>query len=48
MIGKTPVKRYNVSLPPEFAERLRKIGNGNLSAGIRLACAPKAVQSQDT
>lgn len=37
MIGAAPVKRYNISLPPEIAERLRKLGGGNLSAGIRLA-----------
>jgi hypothetical protein len=37
MIGKSPVVRYNVSLPPEVATRLRKLGNGNLSAGIRMA-----------
>lgn len=37
MIGATPVQRYNVSLPPEVAEALRKSGGGNLSAGIRLA-----------
>jgi len=37
MIGKVPTERYNVSLPPEVAERLRKAGAGNLSAGIRLA-----------
>lgn len=37
MIGSSPAKRYNVSLPPELAERLRDAGGGNLSAGIRLA-----------
>ena len=37
MIGATPAQRYNVSLPPEVAEQLRKAGAGNLSAGIRLA-----------
>ena len=37
MIGKEPAKAYNISLPPEVAERLRKAGAGNLSAGIRLA-----------
>ena len=37
MIGATPAQRYNVSLPPEIAEALRKAGGGNLSAGIRLA-----------
>jgi hypothetical protein len=37
MIGKKAVKRYNISLPPESAEKLRKIGCGNLSAGIRQA-----------
>ena len=37
LIGKKPIVRYNVCLPPEIAERLRKAGSGNLSAGIRLA-----------
>jgi hypothetical protein len=37
MIGNTPARRYNVSLPPEVAESLRNAGDGNLSAGIRLA-----------
>lgn len=37
MIGKSPVRRYNISLPPEIAEKLRKLGKGNLSAGIRRA-----------
>jgi hypothetical protein len=37
MIGKEPAKAYNISLPPEVAERLRKAGAGNLSAGVRLA-----------
>ena len=37
MIGAAPAHRYNVSLPPEVAEALRKAGSGNLSAGIRLA-----------
>lgn len=37
MIGDKPVRRYNVTLPPEIAEALRKFGSGNLSAGIRLA-----------
>ena len=37
MIGEAPAQRYNVSLPPEVAEQLRKAGGGNLSAGIRLA-----------
>ena len=36
-IGKSLAKRHNVSLPAEVAERLRQIGGGNLSAGIRLA-----------
>lgn len=36
MIGEAVAQRYNVSLPPEVAESLRKLGNGNLSAGIRL------------
>ena len=39
MIGDAPAQRYNVSLPPEVAEALRKAGGGNLSAGIRLAAA---------
>lgn len=37
MIGDTPAQRYNVSLPPEVAEALRKAGDGNMSAGVRLA-----------
>ena len=37
MIGEAPTQRYNVSLPPEVAEQLRKAGDDNLSAGIRLA-----------
>lgn len=37
MIGGAPVRRYNVSLPPEIAEALRSLGKGNLSAGIREA-----------
>jgi hypothetical protein len=37
MIGKSPARRYNISLPPEVAELLRKAGDGNMSAGIRLA-----------
>ena len=37
MIGKAKVQRYNVSLPPEIAELLRKAGGGNLSAGIRIS-----------
>ena len=37
MIGEAPTERYNVSLPPEVADALRKAGNGNLSAGIREA-----------
>lgn len=37
MIGKEPVRRYNVSLPPEIAEAIRRLGNGNLSEGIRIA-----------
>jgi len=37
MIGDSPAQRYNVSLPPEVAEALRKAGDGNMSAGIRLA-----------
>ena len=28
MIGLTPVLRYNVSLPPEAAKALRKLGDG--------------------
>lgn len=37
MIGEHPTRPYNVSLPPEVAEQLRKAGGNNLSAGIRLA-----------
>lgn len=37
MIGKAPAQRYNVSLPPEVAKALRKLGKGNLSEGIREA-----------
>jgi hypothetical protein len=37
MIGKSPVRRYNISLPPEIADALRKLGSGNMSEGIRLA-----------
>lgn len=37
MIGKAPTQRYNVSLPPEIAQKLRKLGGNNLSAGIREA-----------
>jgi len=32
--GKERVKRYQVVLEPRDAEWLRKLGNGNLSAGI--------------
>ena len=39
MVGRAPAQRYNVSLPPEIAERVRAIGLGNLSAGIRLLLA---------
>lgn len=39
MIGAAPAQRYNVSLPPDVAEAMRKAGGGNLSAGIRLAAA---------
>ncbi len=34
---KAPMSRYNVMLDPETVARLTKLGNGNLSAGIRLA-----------
>ena len=37
MVGKAAAERYNVSLPPEVAKALRKLGGGNLSAGIRAA-----------
>lgn len=39
MIGKSRTRRYNVSLPPEIAEAIRKLGGGNLSEGIRRALA---------
>jgi hypothetical protein len=39
LVGSAPTERYNVSLPPDVAEALRKAGGGNLSAGIRLAAA---------
>lgn len=34
LLGKQPRKRYQVVLEPRVAERLRKYGDGNLSAGI--------------
>jgi hypothetical protein len=37
LIGKSRTERYNISLPPEIANALRKAGKGNLSAGIREA-----------
>lgn len=37
LVGNEPTERYNVSLPPEIADKLRVAGSGNLSAGIRLA-----------
>jgi len=46
MIGKSPVQRYNVSLPPEVAEQLRALGGGNLSAGIRLALIKAAAKGR--
>lgn len=36
LIGKVSCKRYNTSLPPEIADKIRKIGKGNLSGGIRI------------
>ena len=39
LVGTAPTERYNVSIPPDVAEALRKAGGGNLSAGIRLAAA---------
>lgn len=35
--GKEAKKRYQVMLEPRTAERLRKLGQGNLSAGIAKA-----------
>jgi hypothetical protein len=37
MTGEAPAARYNVSLPPEVDELLRRAGGDNLSAGIWLA-----------
>jgi hypothetical protein len=42
MIGESPVRRYQISLPPEIADRVRAIGLGNMSAGIRLLLARDA------
>lgn len=34
LLGAEPRKRYQVVLEPRVAEKLRKYGGGNLSAGI--------------
>jgi hypothetical protein len=39
LIGKEAKKRYQVMLEPRIAERLRKLGGDNLSAGIAHAAA---------
>lgn len=39
LLGAEPRKRYQVMLEPKVAERLRKLGDGNLSAGIVLAAS---------
>lgn len=43
LTGKEAKKRYQVMLEPRTAERLRKAGKGNLSAGIAHAVASLAV-----
>lgn len=35
LIGKTKARRLNVTLPDEVSSAVRKLANGNLSAGIR-------------
>jgi hypothetical protein len=35
-LGPAPLTQYTVRLPAEVAERLRELGNGNLSEGIRI------------
>jgi hypothetical protein len=37
IVGKEAKKRYQVMLEPRTAEKLRKVGKGNLSAGIAAA-----------
>lgn len=37
VMGDEAKKRYNVMLQPRVAERLRRIGDDNLSAGIEKA-----------
>lgn len=39
LLGAEPRKRYQVVLEPPVAEKLRKYGDGNLSAGIVKAAA---------
>lgn len=34
IVGKEAKQRYQVMLEPRTAEKLRKVGKGNLSAGI--------------
>lgn len=43
LLGKEAKRRYQVMLEPRTAESLRKLGGGNLSAGIAhaAACADK-------
>jgi hypothetical protein len=37
ILGREAKKRYQVMLEPHIAERLRKAGAGNFSAGVALA-----------
>lgn len=37
LIGDARKMRINVMLAPDVAERLRRLGDGNLSAGIAIA-----------
>lgn len=39
IVGKEAKRRYQVMLEPRTAEKLRKAGKGNLSAGIAHAAA---------
>jgi hypothetical protein len=32
-----PGKRYQVTIPPDVAVKLRKVGNGSLSRGVLIA-----------
>lgn len=39
LLGQERMREYRVTLPPLVAARLRELGDGNLSAGIRRALA---------